>query len=103
MFPVPWKCHTQTKASRSPDIRLHHAFDAGLTLENFMPLTLIVQSSDGFLAEWCLSWNRGHRVGPQGPNRIKDRSKICPPISAWLSRRDIFFNPVSKETFFWFS
>ncbi|EDL16414.1 mCG145964, partial [Mus musculus] len=56
-----WRCHTQSKSSRSPDIWLSHVFDAGLTLENFMPLTLIVQRSDGFLAEWCFSWNTGHK------------------------------------------
>lgn len=49
----------------APHIWLCHVFAAGLTLENFRPLTLTVQRSDGFLTQWCFNWNTGH----QGQNR----------------------------------
>lgn len=43
---------------------------AGLTLESFRPLTLMLHRSDGFLTQWCFSWNTVQRVSSQGPNKV---------------------------------
>lgn len=43
---------------------------AGPTLENFRPLTLMLIRSDGFLTQWCFSWNTVQRVSSQGLNKV---------------------------------
>lgn len=43
---------------------------AGPTLENFRPLTLMLTRSDGFLTQWCFSWNTVQRVRSQGPKKV---------------------------------
>lgn len=57
---------------------------ASLTLENFRPLTLMLHRSDGFLTQYCFSWNTMKRVSSQGRNKtIKLAKTTMTPCWRW--------------------